>query len=65
MLDGVTAEYANDDSPLRRDERTRTDFAIHFNNCERSMVPLAAYIDKFASLGGPKAKIMDRLRISK
>jgi hypothetical protein len=29
------------------------------------MTPLTAYIDRFTSLGGPKIRIMDRLRISK
>ena len=65
MLDGVKMEYQNPDSPLHRDERTRTDFALHFKNCETSMKPLAEKIAKYASLGGPKIKMMDRLRLPK
>jgi ankyrin repeat protein len=65
MLDGIRLEYQNSDSPLRRDERTRTDFAIHFKNCETSLKPLAERIAKYASLGGSKIKMMDRLRLPK
>lgn len=64
MLEGVKVEYDNAESPLHRDERTRTDFAIHFKNCERTLQLLADYIAKFASLGGPKIKLVDRFRIS-
>ncbi len=30
MLEGVQAEYQNPDSPLLKDDRHRSDFAIHF-----------------------------------
>jgi len=65
ILDGIRLEYQNSDSPLRRDKRTRIDFAIHFKNCESSLKPLAECIAKYASLGSSKIKMMDRLRLPK
>ena len=65
LLEGVTSELQNQDSPLLRDDRTGTDFAIHFNNCETSLKPLAELIAKHKSLATSNKKFVDRLRFSK
>ena len=65
MLEGVRTEYQNLDSPLHKDDRTRTDFAIHFKNCERSLKPLAELIVKHNRLGSSSIRIIDRARFPK
>ena len=65
VLDGVRTEYQNIDSPLHKDDRTRTDFAIHFKNCERSLKPLAELIVKHTRLGTSSIRIIDRARFPK
>ena len=65
MLEGVKTEYQNLDSPLHKDDRTRTDFAIHFKNCERSLKPLAELIVKHRRLGTSSIRIIDRARFPK
>ena len=65
MLEGVRNEYQNPDSPLHKDERTRTDFAIQFKNCQTSLKPLADLIIKSKSLGTPNIRLLDRMRFPK
>lgn len=65
MLEGVKTEYQNPDSPLFKDDRTRTDFAIHFKNCERSLKPLADLIVKHQRLATSDIRIIDRARFPK
>ena len=65
MLEGVKTEYQNLDSPLHKDDRTRTDFAIHFKNCERSLRPLAELIVKHKRLATSSFSIIDRARFPK
>ena len=65
MLEGVMTEYQNPDSPLHKDDRTRTDFAIHFKNCERSLMPLADLIVKHKILATSNIRIIDRARFPK
>ena len=65
MLEGVKTEYQNLDSPLHKDDRTRTDFAIHFKNCERSLKPLAELIVKHKRLSTSSIRIIDRARFPK
>ena len=65
MLEGVKTEYQNLDSALHKVERTRTDFAIHFKNCERSLKPLAELIVKHNRLGSSSIRIIDRARFPK
>lgn len=65
MLEGVRNEYQNPDSPLHKDDRTRTDFAIQFKNCETSLKPLADLVIKYKSLGTPNIRLLDRMRFPK
>lgn len=65
MLEGVRNEYHNPDSPLHKDDRTRTDFAIQFKNCETSLKPLADLMAKYKSLGTPNIRLLDRMRFPK
>ena len=65
LLEGVTSELQNRDSPLLRDDRTATDFAIRFTNCEKSLKPLADLISKHKSLATSDKKFVDRVRFSK
>src|SRR5437763_17138794 len=59
LLEGVKAEFQNSDSLLHKDERTSTDFAIHFKNCEHALKPLADLITKYKSLSSPNIRILD------
>lgn len=65
MLEGVKTEYQSLDSPLHKDDRIRTDFAIHFKNCERSLKPLAELIFKHKRLATSSIRIIDRARFPK
>ena len=65
MLEGVKTEYQNLDSPLHKDDRTRTDFAIHFKDCERSLRPLTELIVKHKRLATSSIRIIDRARFPK
>ncbi|MCJ1273712.1 hypothetical protein MMC21_001505 [Puttea exsequens] len=65
MLEGVKTEYQNPDSPLHKDDRTRTDFAIHFKNCETSLKPLADLVAKYKSLATSNIRVIDRMRFPK
>lgn len=65
LLEGVRTEYQNLDSPLHKDDRTRTRFAIHFKNCERSLKPLAELIVMHNRLGSSSIRIIDRARFPK
>lgn len=65
MLEGVKTEYQNQDSLLHKDDRTPTDFAIHFKNCETSMKPLADLIAKHKRLGTSDIRVVDRMRFPK
>ena len=65
MLEGVKTEYQNLDSPLHKDDRTRTDFAIHFKDCERSLRPLTELIVKHKRLATPSIRIIDRAQFPK
>ncbi|KAL8935134.1 MAG: hypothetical protein Q9216_005572 [Gyalolechia sp. 2 TL-2023] len=65
ILDGVKTEYQNPDSPLLKDDRTRTDFAIHFKNCETSLNPLADLISKHKKLATANVRVIDRWRFPK
>ncbi|KAI4180603.1 MAG: hypothetical protein L6R41_007137 [Letrouitia leprolyta] len=65
ILEGVKTEYQNPDSPLLKDDRTQTDFAIHFKNCETSLKPLADLIDKHKKLANPSVRVIDRWRFPK
>ena len=65
ILQGVKTEYQNLESPLHKDDRTRTDFAIHFKNCERSLKLLAELIIKHKRLATSSVRIIDRARFPK
>ena len=65
MLEGVKTEYQSLECPLHKDDRTRTDFAIHFKNCERSLKPLAELIIKHKRLATSSVRIIDRARFPK
>ena len=65
ILEGVKTEYQNLDSPLHKEDRTRTDFAIHFKNCERSLKPLTELIVKHKRLATSSIRIIDRARFPK
>lgn len=65
MLEGVKTEYQNQDSLLHQDDRTQTDFAIHFKNCETSTKPLADLIAKHKRLGTSDIRLIDRMRFPK
>ena len=65
MLEGVKTEFENPDSPLCKDDRTRTDFAIHLKNCETSLKPLADLIAKHKRLAGSNVRVLDRMRFPK
>ena len=60
MLEGVKTEYRNIDSPPHKDDRTRTDFAIHFKKREKSLEPLAELIIKHKRLATSNIRIIDR-----
>jgi ankyrin repeat protein len=65
MLEGVKTEYQNPDPPLLKDDRTRTDFAIHFKNCETSLKPLADLLTKHKRLTTSNIRVIDRMRFPK
>jgi ankyrin repeat protein len=65
LLESVRVEFQNADSLLHKDERTSTDFAIHFKNCEHALKPLADLLSKYKSLSGPNIRILDRVRFPK
>ena len=65
MLDGLKTECEDKDSPLHKNERTRTDFAIHFRNCQNSLKPLADLISNHESLATSSIRVSDRIRFSK
>lgn len=65
ILEGVKTEYQNPDSPLLKDDRTQTDFAIHFKNCETSLKPLADLILKHKKLATSNVRVIDRWRFPK
>ena len=64
-LEGITVEYQNPDSPLQKDDRTRVDFAIHLNNCDNALKPLADLIEKHKRLVTPNKRVIDRMRFPK
>jgi len=65
MLEGIKSEYQNPESQLHKDDRTCTDFAIHFKNCETSLKPLANLIAKHKRLATSNVRVIDGIRFPK